>query len=96
MVVKRHGFLGLARNVYVQLHYAYLAIFRSALGKGETEPKPKPEIKQKAAIKLSQWRELFNGIWSFNDKSDNQQKTPINQSQFIPHFNLSDFKAADS
>ena len=39
---------------------------RKKIKKGETEPKPKPEVKQRASINLQKWRELFNGIWSFN------------------------------
>jgi len=82
------GSYGFPRNGYVSYNYEYIAIFKKKIGKGETEPKPKPEIKQKAFINLSQWRELFNGIWSFNDKSDTEQKASINQSQLIEDFNI--------
>ena len=60
------GSYGYPRNGYVSYNYEYIAIFKKNIGKGEIESKPTPEIKQKSSISLSQWRELFNGIWSFN------------------------------
>ena len=55
------GSYGYPRNGYVSYNYEYIAIFKK---KGET-PKPSPEIKNKSIIDLSEWRELFTGIWSF-------------------------------
>jgi len=55
------GSYGYPRNGYVSYNYEYIAIFKK---KGEA-PNPPPEIKEKAQIDLSEWRELFTGIWSF-------------------------------
>jgi DNA modification methylase len=60
------GSYGYPRNGYVSYNYEYIAIFKKRKKRGETEPKPKPEIKERASIDLSKWRELFNGIWTFN------------------------------
>jgi DNA modification methylase len=60
------GSYGYPRNGYVSYNFEYIAIFKKRKRKGEVEPKPKPETKQKAVIDLPTWRELFNGIWSFN------------------------------
>jgi DNA modification methylase len=56
------GSYGYPRNGYVSYNYEYVAIFKK---KGEA-PRPLPEIKERARISLSEWRELFNGIWSFS------------------------------
>jgi DNA modification methylase len=56
------GSYGYPRNGYVSYNYEYIAIFKK---KGNSAPKPLPEIKQKAQIDLFEWRALFNGIWSF-------------------------------
>ena len=55
------GSYGFPRNGYVSYNYEYIAIFK----KKGTAPKPTPEIKKKSQIELYEWRELFNGIWSF-------------------------------
>ncbi len=55
------GSYGFPRNGYVSYNYEYIAIFKK---KGNA-PKPTPEIKKKSQIELYEWRELFNGIWSF-------------------------------
>ena len=55
------GSYGFPRNGYVSYNYEYITIFKK---KGNT-PKPTPEIKKKAQIELYEWREFFNGIWSF-------------------------------
>jgi len=55
------GSYGYPRNGYVSYNYEYIAIFKKR-GKA---PKPSPEIKQKSQIELYEWRELFNGIWTF-------------------------------
>jgi site-specific DNA-methyltransferase (adenine-specific) len=60
------GSYGRPRNGYVSYNYEYIAIFKKRIRKGETEPKPRLEVKQRASIDLHTWRELFNGIWSFN------------------------------
>jgi DNA modification methylase len=60
------GSYGHPRNGYVSYNFEYIAIFKKQKRKGEVEPQPKPEVKQKAVIDLPKWRGLFNGIWSFN------------------------------
>jgi site-specific DNA-methyltransferase (adenine-specific) len=61
------GSFGYPRNGYVSYNYEYIAIFKK---KGYA-PKPSKETKLKSFINLTDWRELFNGIWSF--KGANQQ-----------------------
>jgi len=56
------GSYGRPRNGYVSYNYEYIAIFKK---KGK-DPKPDQEFKERAAIDLQEWRELFNGIWTFN------------------------------
>jgi len=82
------GSYGYPRNGYVSYNYEYIAIFKKNIGKGEIESKPTPEIKQKSSISLSQWRELFNGIWSFNGEPGTKQNSSINQSQLKEDFNV--------
>jgi modification methylase len=60
------GSYGRPRNGYVSYNYEYIAIFKKKIKDGESEPKPRPEIKQRSSIDLKSWRELFNGIWIFN------------------------------
>jgi DNA modification methylase len=60
------GSYGRPRNGYVSYNYEYIAIFKKKIKKGESEPKPRLEVKQRASIDLQKWRELFTGIWSFN------------------------------
>lgn len=55
------GSYGYPRNGYVSYNYEYIVIFKK---KGKA-PKVSKEIKEKSLISLSEWRELFNGIWSF-------------------------------
>lgn len=55
------GSFGYPRNGYVSYNYEYIAIFKK---KGDA-PKPKSDVKAKSLISLSEWRELFNGIWTF-------------------------------
>jgi DNA modification methylase len=55
------GSFGYPRNGYVSYNYEYIAIFKK---KGNA-PKQSKEIKEKSSICLSEWRELFNGIWNF-------------------------------
>jgi DNA modification methylase len=54
------GSYGYPRNGYVSYNYEYIAIFK----KRGRPPNP-PENKQKEKIDLSEWRELFNGMWHF-------------------------------
>lgn len=54
------GSYGYPRNGYVSYNYEYIAIFK----KRGRPPSP-PENKQKEKIDLSEWRELFNGMWHF-------------------------------
>lgn len=57
------GSYGYPRNGYVSYNYEYIAIFKK---KGHA-PKPPTEIKKKTQkIDLSEWRDLFTGIWNFN------------------------------
>lgn len=56
------GSYGYPRNGYVSYNYEYIAIFKK---KGNA-PKASREVKEKSFINLSEWRELFNGIWTFN------------------------------
>lgn len=55
------GSYGRPRNGYVSYNYEYIAIFKK---KGK-DPKPPKEVKERASIDLQEWRELFNGIWTF-------------------------------
>ncbi len=55
------GSYGRPRNGYVSYNYEYIAIFKK---KGK-DPQPEYNLKQKATINLQEWRELFNGIWTF-------------------------------
>jgi DNA modification methylase len=55
------GSFGYPRNGYVSYNYEYIAIFKK---KGKA-PKVAKEVKEKSVITLTEWRELFNGIWSF-------------------------------
>ena len=55
------GSYGYPRNGYVSYNYEYIAIFKK---KGNA-PKPSKETKNKSFINLQEWRELFNGIWTF-------------------------------
>ncbi len=61
------GSYGYPRNGYVSYNYEYIAIFK----KKGSAPKPSKETKLKSFINLTDWRDLFNGIWSF--KGANQQ-----------------------
>jgi site-specific DNA-methyltransferase (adenine-specific) len=56
------GSYGRPRNGYVSYNYEYIAIFKK---KGK-DPKPDEGFKERSAIDLQEWRELFNGIWAFN------------------------------
>jgi site-specific DNA-methyltransferase (adenine-specific) len=55
------GSYGYPRNGYVSYNYEYIAIFKK---KGNA-PKASREVKEKSFINLTNWRELFNGIWTF-------------------------------
>ncbi len=55
------GSFGYPRNGYVSYNYEYIAIFK----KKGSAPKPSKVTKEKSVISLTEWRELFNGIWSF-------------------------------
>jgi DNA modification methylase len=55
------GSYGYPRNGYVSYNYEYIAIFKK---KGKAPKVPK-EVKEKSLITLPEWRELFNGIWTF-------------------------------
>lgn len=55
------GSYGRPRNGYVSYNYEYIAIFKK---KGK-DPKPDTVFKEHSIIDLQEWRELFNGIWSF-------------------------------
>jgi site-specific DNA-methyltransferase (adenine-specific) len=55
------GSFGYPRNGYVSYNYEYIAIFKK---KGKA-PKVSKQVKERALITLPEWRELFNGIWSF-------------------------------
>jgi DNA modification methylase len=61
------GSYGYPRNGYVSYNYEYIAIFK----KKGIAPKPTPDMKQKSQIDLYEWRELFNGIWSFTGTRQN-------------------------
>ena len=57
------GSYGYPRNGYVSYNYEYIAIFK----KEGRAPKPPREVKERAQkIDLSEWRDLFTGIWNFN------------------------------
>lgn len=55
------GSFGYPRNGYVSYNYEYVAIFKK---KGKAPKVPK-QVKERSLISLPEWRELFNGIWSF-------------------------------
>jgi DNA modification methylase len=55
------GSYGYPRNGYVSYNYEYIALFK----KIGSPPAP-PPWKEENRIGLEEWRDLFNGIWSFN------------------------------
>lgn len=56
------GSYGYPRNGYVSYNYEYIALFKK---KGKAK-KPSREVKEKSFINRVEWRDLFNGIWTFN------------------------------
>jgi len=56
------GSYGYPRNGYVSYNYEYIALFKK---KGKAK-KPSLEIKKRSFINRVEWRDLFNGIWTFN------------------------------
>jgi len=55
------GSYGYPRNGYVSYNFEFIAVFK----KRGHAPKP-PENKQAEKIDITEWRELFNGVWRFN------------------------------
>ena len=67
------GSYGRPRNGYVSYDYEYISIFR----KPGNDPKVPQEVVEMDEITLEEWREFFDGHWSFSGAKQDDHPAPF-------------------